>query len=38
MPGGADIVGVASGVDDDGRLIVGDRAVAAGDVIHLRSN
>ena len=38
MPGGADIVGVATEVDDDGRLVVGDRAVAAGDVIHLRSN
>lgn len=38
MPGGAgvaDIVGVASGVDFDGRLIVGDRAIAAGDVVHL---
>jgi BirA family biotin operon repressor/biotin-[acetyl-CoA-carboxylase] ligase len=38
MPGGADIVGVATGVDAAGRLLIGDRAVAAGDVVHLRSN
>lgn len=36
MPDGDDLVGIASGVDSDGRLIVGERTVAAGDVIHLR--
>jgi BirA family biotin operon repressor/biotin-[acetyl-CoA-carboxylase] ligase len=39
MPAGrADVVGVASGVDSDGRLVVDGRALAVGDVIHLRSN
>jgi BirA family transcriptional regulator, biotin operon repressor / biotin---[acetyl-CoA-carboxylase] ligase len=38
MPGGADVVGVVTGVDDEGRLVIGDRTVAAGDVVHLRSN
>lgn len=30
------VEGVAEAVDDDGRLVVGGRAVAAGDVVHLR--
>ncbi|BDZ65765.1 biotin--[acetyl-CoA-carboxylase] ligase [Agromyces mangrovi Wang et al. 2018] len=43
LPGGAELVGVASALDDAGRLVVRDesddgaeRAVAAGDVTHLR--
>jgi BirA family biotin operon repressor/biotin-[acetyl-CoA-carboxylase] ligase len=36
LPGGAEISGLATTVDDDGRLIVGDQPVAAGDVLHLR--
>lgn len=40
LPGGEEIIGTAVTVDDDGRLVVraadGDRAVAAGDVLHLR--
>jgi BirA family biotin operon repressor/biotin-[acetyl-CoA-carboxylase] ligase len=40
FPGGATLAGEAVGIDDDGRLLVrageGERAVAAGDVIHLR--
>ncbi len=42
LPGGGELLGRATGVDDDGRLTVesaGDRAVtsvAAGDVTHLR--
>jgi len=40
LPGGADLTGVADGVDDEGRLLVdtGSRvtAVAAGDVVHVR--
>jgi BirA family biotin operon repressor/biotin-[acetyl-CoA-carboxylase] ligase len=40
LPAGAEIVGVATGVDTEGRLVVatdeGPRAVAAGDIIHLR--
>lgn len=41
MPGAADLVGHAEGVDDDGRLLVrragGDLvALAAGDVVHVR--
>jgi BirA family biotin operon repressor/biotin-[acetyl-CoA-carboxylase] ligase len=38
LPGDAELVGVATAVDDDGSLRVGDRSVAAGDVIHLRAN
>jgi BirA family transcriptional regulator, biotin operon repressor / biotin---[acetyl-CoA-carboxylase] ligase len=37
LPGGESIEGRATGVDDDGRLIVDGRAVAAGDVVHVRS-
>jgi BirA family biotin operon repressor/biotin-[acetyl-CoA-carboxylase] ligase len=36
LPGGAEISGSATTVDGDGRLVVGGRAVAAGDVVHLR--
>ena len=33
---GATIEGIATDVDEDGRLLVEGRAVAAGDVVHLR--
>ncbi|GAA0718413.1 biotin--[acetyl-CoA-carboxylase] ligase [Dactylosporangium roseum] len=41
MPGDETLVGTATGIDDDGRLQVADRsgavrAVAAGDVVHVR--
>lgn len=42
LPGGSVLAGVASGVDDDGRLVVTpadgspERALAAGDVVHVR--
>lgn len=36
LPGGAEIGGLASTVDIEGRLVVGERAVAAGDVVHVR--
>ena len=42
LPGGADLLGVATGIDDTGRLLVrrgsdgAETAVAAGDVTHLR--
>ncbi|MEU5947468.1 biotin--[acetyl-CoA-carboxylase] ligase [Micromonospora sp. NPDC047465] len=40
LPGGGEITGAATGVDADGRLLVttptGVRALAAGDVLHLR--
>jgi len=36
LPGGESYEGEATDVDADGRLIVSDRAFAAGDVIHLR--
>ena len=36
LPGGEYYEGLATDVDNDGRLIVGERAFAAGDVIHLR--
>jgi BirA family transcriptional regulator, biotin operon repressor / biotin---[acetyl-CoA-carboxylase] ligase len=37
LPGGAQITGVASTVDDDGCLIVAGRNIAAGDVVHVQS-
>ncbi|WP_239476797.1 biotin--[acetyl-CoA-carboxylase] ligase [Nocardia arizonensis] len=37
LPGGEVLTGVASDVDEHGRLIVGDRALSAGDVTHLRA-
>jgi len=36
LPGRADISGLATTVDNDGRLIVANQPVAAGDVLHLR--
>ncbi|RDI51520.1 biotin--[acetyl-CoA-carboxylase] ligase [Nocardia mexicana] len=36
LPGGEVLTGVATDVDDHGRLLIGNRAVAAGDVTHLR--
>ncbi|MFD6394655.1 biotin--[acetyl-CoA-carboxylase] ligase [Nocardia sp. NPDC060259] len=36
LPGGQVLTGAASGIDDTGRLLIGDRAVSAGDVSHLR--
>ncbi|MFE5480006.1 biotin--[acetyl-CoA-carboxylase] ligase [Nocardia sp. NPDC056541] len=36
LPGGTVLTGVASDVDDTGRLLIGERAVSAGDVSHLR--
>ncbi|BEK90899.1 biotin--[acetyl-CoA-carboxylase] synthetase [Nocardia seriolae] len=37
LPGGEVITGVATGIDENGRLLIGDRAVSAGDVTHLRA-
>ncbi|GAB4583440.1 biotin--[acetyl-CoA-carboxylase] ligase [Nocardia sp. IFM 10818] len=37
LPGGEILTGIATGVDENGRLLVGDRAVSAGDVTHLRA-
>lgn len=36
LPGGEVLLGIATGVDAIGRLLIGDRAVSAGDVTHLR--
>ena len=36
LPGGDNLYGTATGLDESGRLIVDGRAVAAGDVTHLR--
>jgi BirA family transcriptional regulator, biotin operon repressor / biotin---[acetyl-CoA-carboxylase] ligase len=36
LPGGTVLTGVATDVDDTGRLLIGERAVSAGDVSHLR--
>ncbi len=36
LPGGEVLTGVATDIDPSGRLIIGDRAVTAGDVTHLR--
>jgi BirA family transcriptional regulator, biotin operon repressor / biotin---[acetyl-CoA-carboxylase] ligase len=36
LPGGEDITGLADGIDDQGRLLVDGRAMAAGDVVHVR--
>jgi BirA family biotin operon repressor/biotin-[acetyl-CoA-carboxylase] ligase len=36
LPGGTGFTGVATGVAADGSLVVGDRVVAAGDVVHVR--
>jgi BirA family biotin operon repressor/biotin-[acetyl-CoA-carboxylase] ligase len=37
LPGGEVLTGVAGDVDGHGRLLIGDRAVSAGDVTHLRA-
>jgi BirA family transcriptional regulator, biotin operon repressor / biotin---[acetyl-CoA-carboxylase] ligase len=37
LPGGEVLTGVATDVDEHGRLRIGDRAVSAGDVTHLRA-
>ncbi|MFI5777394.1 biotin--[acetyl-CoA-carboxylase] ligase [Nocardia sp. NPDC051570] len=37
LPGGEVLTGIATDVDDHGRLLIGDRAVSAGDVTHLRA-
>ena len=36
LPGGGAVEGLAEAVDDEGRLVIGGTAYAAGDVIHLR--
>ena len=36
LPGGDNLYGTATGIDGEGRLIVDGRAIAAGDVTHLR--
>ncbi|WP_374190736.1 biotin--[acetyl-CoA-carboxylase] ligase [Nocardia farcinica] len=36
LPGGRTLTGIATGIDDAGRLLIGDDAVSAGDVTHLR--
>ncbi|GGK56281.1 biotin--[acetyl-CoA-carboxylase] ligase [Nocardia camponoti] len=36
LPGDKVVTGVATGVDESGRLLIGDTAVSAGDVSHLR--
>ncbi len=36
LPGGETVVGVATDVDETGRLVVGGRAFSAADVVHLR--
>lgn len=36
LPGGASVTGTAVGVDEHGRLLVGETAIAAGDVLHVR--
>lgn len=36
LPGGKVVTGVATGIDDTGRLLIGGEAVSAGDVSHLR--
>jgi len=37
LPDGEELTGTATGVDDDGALVVGERRVAAGDVVHVRA-
>jgi BirA family biotin operon repressor/biotin-[acetyl-CoA-carboxylase] ligase len=42
LPGGDAVTGTAVTVDDDGRLVISsggaERAVGAGDVVHLRND
>jgi BirA family biotin operon repressor/biotin-[acetyl-CoA-carboxylase] ligase len=37
LPGGGEVTDLATGVDDDGTLIVGGQRIAAGDVVHVRA-
>ncbi|UFS95635.1 biotin--[acetyl-CoA-carboxylase] ligase [Nocardia huaxiensis] len=37
LPGGDVLTGIATGIDVNGRLLIGDHAVSAGDVTHLRA-
>ena len=37
LPGGGELLDVATGVDDDGALVVDGQRVAAGDVVHVRT-
>ena len=37
LPGGDRLIGTATAIDDQGRIVVDGRAVSAGDVIHLRT-
>jgi BirA family transcriptional regulator, biotin operon repressor / biotin---[acetyl-CoA-carboxylase] ligase len=37
LPGGGEVVGPATDVDEAGRLVVAGRPVAAGDVVHVRA-
>ncbi|MET7772338.1 biotin--[acetyl-CoA-carboxylase] ligase [Nocardia sp. NPDC005366] len=37
LPGGEVLIGVATDIDRHGRVVIGDRAVSAGDVTHLRA-
>jgi BirA family biotin operon repressor/biotin-[acetyl-CoA-carboxylase] ligase len=37
LPGAGPVLGVAEGVDEDGRLLVAGQAIAAGDVLHVRN-
>jgi len=36
LPGGEELTGTATGLDRNGRLIVSERAIGAGDVVHVR--
>jgi BirA family transcriptional regulator, biotin operon repressor / biotin---[acetyl-CoA-carboxylase] ligase len=36
LPDGSSITGLARDVDESGRLLVGERALSAGDVVHVR--
>lgn len=37
LPDGEVVTGTATGLDRNGRLLVGDRAIGAGDVVHVRA-
>jgi BirA family biotin operon repressor/biotin-[acetyl-CoA-carboxylase] ligase len=37
LPDGTDVAGIASGVDDNGALVIDGRRIAAGDVAHVRA-
>ncbi|MFB8273948.1 biotin--[acetyl-CoA-carboxylase] ligase [Nocardia colli] len=37
LPGGRTLTGIATDIDDAGRLLIGDQPVSAGDVTHLRA-